>query len=85
MDKILTIYFSKNYESSDRGWVYQTKSVENKTWNICNSLKSEKMTSLVETNNQDWVYQTKSVEKKTWNICNFLNSEKMTSFVETDT
>ena len=27
-----------------------TKSVENITWNICNSLKSEKMTSLVETN-----------------------------------
>ena len=29
---------------SDRGLVYQTKSVENKTWNICNSLKSEKIT-----------------------------------------
>ena len=34
-----------------RSWVYQkTKSVENITWNICNSLKSEKITSLVETN-----------------------------------
>ena len=32
--------------------VYQTKSVENITWNVCNSLKSKKMTILVETNTQ---------------------------------
>ena len=63
--------FSKNYKSSDRGWVYQTKSVEIKTWNICNSLKSEKMTSLVET--------------ITWNKCNPLKSENVTSLVETNT
>ena len=53
-----------------QSWVYQTKSVENITWNICNSLKSEKMTSLVEETNTwkkivwyIWVYQTESVEK----------------------
>ena len=50
MNKILTIYFFKKIQVLWQSWVYQTKSVENKTWNICNSLKSENMTSLVETN-----------------------------------
>ena len=67
-----------------QSWVYQTKSVENIAWNICNSLKSKKMASFVETNTynffvrQSWVYQTKSVENITWNICNSLKSETNT-------
>ena len=50
MDKILTIYFSKKLQVLWQSLVYQTKSVENTTWNICNSLKSKKITSHVETN-----------------------------------
>ena len=55
------------------------------------SLKSEKITSLVETNTQkkfvwsSWVYQTKSVENITWKICNFLKPEKITSLNESNT
>ena len=68
MDKILTIYFFKKIQVLWHSWVYQTKSVENITWNICNSLKSEKMASHVETKTKkifvwnSWVYQTKNVE-----------------------
>ena len=41
-NKILTIYFFKKLKVLWQNWVYQTKSVENIAWNICNSMKSEK-------------------------------------------
>ena len=46
-----------------QSWVYQTKSMENITWKICNFLKSEKMTSLVESNTlKNFVWQSSIME-----------------------
>ena len=49
MDKILTIYFFKKLQVLWLSWEYQTKSVENITWNIC-TWNLKKMTSNGETN-----------------------------------
>ena len=90
MDKILTIYFFKNWQVLWQSLVYQTKSVENITWNICNSLESAIMTksggnqyleNFHLTGLGIWlglVYQTKCVENINWNICNSLKSAIMT-------
>ena len=80
--------FSKNYKSSDRGWVYQTKSVENKTWNISNSLKYDKSCG---NQSLDFFLLTnmgisnKKCGKQNLKYLQFLEIRKMRSLVETNT